>query len=51
MLNTRNKPYTKTLAAILKHSGDLAQAKHLTSLYGDFISSKFEYQGDLKKEK
>jgi TolB-like protein/Tfp pilus assembly protein PilF len=40
-----------SIAAILKHSGDLAQAKHLTSLYGDFIRSKFEYQGNLKKEK
>jgi TolB-like protein/Tfp pilus assembly protein PilF len=40
-----------SIAAILKHSGDLAQAKHLTGLYGDFLRSKFEYQGDLKKEK
>jgi TolB-like protein/Tfp pilus assembly protein PilF len=46
--NVRN---ISSIAAILKHSGDLAQAKHLTSLYGDFISSKFEYHGDLKKEK
>jgi TolB-like protein/Tfp pilus assembly protein PilF len=49
-------PYQKmeglaSIAAILKHSGDLAQAKHLTSLYGDSISAKFEYHGDLKKEK
>jgi hypothetical protein len=40
-----------SIAAILKHSGDLKQAKYLTSLYGDFISAKFEYHGDLKKEK
>jgi TolB-like protein/Tfp pilus assembly protein PilF len=47
----QNVSNISSIAAILKHSGDLAQAKHLTSLYGDFISSKFEYQGDLKKEK
>ena len=47
----QNVSNISSIAAILKHSGDLAQAKHLTSLYGDFISSKFEYHGDLKKEK
>jgi hypothetical protein len=27
------------------------QARHLTKLYGNALRSKFEYQGDLKKEK
>ena len=40
-----------SIAAILKHSGDLKQARHLTKLYGNTLRSKFEYQGDLKKEK
>jgi TolB-like protein len=40
-----------SIAAILKHSGDLKQAKHLTDIYGNALRSKFEYQGDLKKEK
>jgi TolB-like protein len=40
-----------SIAAILKHSGDLKQATHLTKLYGNALRSKFEYQGDLKKEK
>jgi TolB-like protein len=46
--NVRN---ISSIATILKHSGDLEQARHLTNLLGDFIRSKFEYQGDLKKEK
>ena len=40
-----------SIAAVLKHSGDLKQARHLTKLYGNTLRSKFEYQGDLKKEK
>jgi TolB-like protein len=40
-----------SIAAILKHSGDLKQAKHLTDIFGNALRSKFEYQGDLKKEK
>jgi hypothetical protein len=48
MFNMRN---LSSIAAILKHSGDLKQARHLTKLYGNALRSKFEYQGDLKKEK
>jgi hypothetical protein len=40
-----------SIAAILKHSGDLKQASRLTEIYGNALRSKFEYQGDLKKEK
>jgi TolB-like protein/Tfp pilus assembly protein PilF len=40
-----------SIAAFLKHSGDLEQARHLTDIYGNALRSKFEYQGDLKKEK
>jgi TolB-like protein/Tfp pilus assembly protein PilF len=40
-----------SIAAILKHSGDLKQARRLTDIYGNALRSKFEYQGDLKKEK
>jgi hypothetical protein len=40
-----------SIAAILEHSGDLKQAKYLTDIYGNALRSKFEYQGDLKKEK
>jgi len=46
--NVRN---ISSIATILKHSGDLEQSRHLTTLLGDFIRSKFEYNGDLKKEK
>ncbi len=48
MFNMRN---LSSIAAVLKHSGDLKQARHLTKLYGNTLRSKFEYQGDLKKEK
>jgi TolB-like protein len=40
-----------SIAAILKHSGDLKQASRLTDIYGNALRSKFEYNGDLKKEK
>ncbi|MFT7251817.1 MAG: hypothetical protein ACI9FW_001562, partial [Flavobacterium sp.] len=40
-----------SIAAILKHSGDLKQASLLTEIYGNALRAKFEYQGDLKKEK
>ncbi|ARV05823.1 hypothetical protein BTO04_03520 [Polaribacter sp. SA4-10] len=40
-----------SIAAILKHSGDLEQASRLTEIYGNALRSKFEYNGDLKKEK
>jgi TolB-like protein/Tfp pilus assembly protein PilF len=40
-----------SIAAILKHSGDLKQARRLTDVYGNALRSKLEYQGDLKKEK
>jgi hypothetical protein len=40
-----------SIAAFLKHSGDLKQASRLTEIYGNELRSKFEYQGDLKKEK
>jgi TolB-like protein len=40
-----------SIAAILKHSGDLKQARRLTDIYGNALRSKFEYYGDLKKEK
>jgi TolB-like protein len=39
------------IAAILKHSGGLEQASRLTEIYGNALRSKFEYHGDLKKEK
>jgi hypothetical protein len=39
------------IAAILKHSGDLKQASRLTEIYGNALRAKFEYNGDLKKEK
>jgi hypothetical protein len=40
-----------SIAAILKYSGDLEQASRLTEIYENALRSKFEYQGDLKKEK
>jgi TolB-like protein/Tfp pilus assembly protein PilF len=40
-----------SIAAFLKHSGDLKQASRLTDIYGNALRSKFEYNGDLKKEK
>jgi TolB-like protein/Tfp pilus assembly protein PilF len=40
-----------SIAAILKHSGDLKQASLLTEIYGNALRAKYEYQGDLKKEK
>ena len=48
VFNMRN---LSSIAAILKHSGDLKQARHLTKLFGNDVRSKFKYQGDLKKEK
>ena len=39
----QNISYLVPIAAILKHSGDLEQARHLTNLLGDFLRSKFEY--------
>ena len=39
------------VAAILKHSGDIEQANRLTEIYCDEVTSKFEHNGDLKKEK
>ena len=40
-----------SIAALLKHSGELARASRLTEIYGNALRSKFEYHGDLKKEK
>ena len=37
--------------ATLKHSGDLKQVNRLAEIYCNKITSEFEYNGDLKKEK
>jgi hypothetical protein len=39
------------VAAILEHSGDFNQAKLLTELFCNSVTSEFEFEGDLTKEK